>query len=61
MLHFLPYQPEFCEVNIMSEKKIILETERLILRRYCKEDLYEYLSDGEVVKHEPYSLWILMK
>ena len=45
----------------MSEKKIILETERLILRRYCKEDLYEYLSDGEVVKHEPYSLWILMK
>lgn len=41
----------------MSEKKIILETDRLILRRYCKEDLqdlYEYLSDEEVVMHEPY-------
>lgn len=41
----------------MSEKKIILETDRLILRRYCKEDLqnlYEYLSDEEVVKYEPY-------
>lgn len=40
----------------MSEKKII-ETDRLILRRYCKEDLqdlYEYLSDEDVVKHEPY-------
>ena len=33
------------------------ETERLILRRYRKEDLqdlYEYLSDEEVVKFEPY-------
>lgn len=41
----------------MSEKKIITETDRLILRRYCKEDLqdlYEYLSDEEVVKYEPY-------
>ena len=41
----------------MSEKKIILETDRLILRRYCKDDLqdlYEYLSDDEVVKYEPY-------
>lgn len=41
----------------MSEKKIILETDRLILRRYCKDDLqdlYEYLSDEEVVKYEPY-------
>ena len=38
-------------------KKIIIETDRLILRRYCKEDLqdlYEYLSDEEVVKYEPY-------
>lgn len=45
------------EVQTMSEKKIILETDRLILRRYCKEDLqdlYEYLSDEEVVMHEPY-------
>ena len=41
----------------MAEKKIIIETNRLILRRYCKEDLqdlYEYLSDEEVVKYEPY-------
>ncbi len=41
----------------MSKMKIIIETDRLILRRYCKEDLqdlYEYLSDEEVVKHEPY-------
>ena len=41
----------------MSEKKIILETDRLILRKYCKNDLsdlYEYLSDEEVVKYEPY-------
>ena len=41
----------------MLEKKIIVETSRLILRNYCKEDLqdlYEYLSDKEVVMHEPY-------
>lgn len=41
----------------MLDKNEILETERLILRRYCKEDLqdlYEYLSDEEVVRHEPY-------
>lgn len=34
-----------------------METERLILRRYNKDDLqdlYEYLSDEEVVKYEPY-------
>ena len=45
------------EVNTMSEEKIITETDRLILRRYCKkdlQDLYEYLSDEEVVKYEPY-------
>lgn len=36
---------------------MILETERLILRRYTADDLndlYEYLSDDEVVKFEPY-------
>lgn len=36
---------------------MILETERLILRRYIAgdlKDLYEYLSDDEVVKYEPY-------
>lgn len=41
----------------MSEKKVILETDRLVLRKYCKDDLqdlYEYLSDEEVVKYEPY-------
>lgn len=34
-----------------------LETERLILRQYREndlQDLYEYLSDSEVVKYEPY-------
>ncbi|WP_286082877.1 GNAT family N-acetyltransferase [Parablautia intestinalis] len=41
----------------MEDKIIIAETERLILRRYKKEDiqdLFEYLSDREVVKYEPY-------
>lgn len=34
-----------------------LQTQRLILRRYREtdlQDLYEYLSDPEVVKFEPY-------
>lgn len=38
---------------------IVAESERLILRRYKKEDiqdLFEYLSDKEVLKYEPY-LW----
>lgn len=41
----------------MKNEIMIAETERLILRRYKKEDvqdLYEYLSDMEVVKYEPY-------
>ena len=41
----------------MENKIIIAETERLILRRYIEEDLqdlFEYLSDKEVVKYEPY-------
>lgn len=41
----------------MESKIIIAESERLILRRYKKEDiqdLFEYLSDKEVVKYEPY-------
>ena len=41
----------------MENQKIIAETERLILRRYKQEDLqdlFEYLSDKEVVKFEPY-------
>lgn len=36
---------------------ITTEIERLILRRYRQEDLqdlYEYLSDQEVVEYEPY-------
>lgn len=36
---------------------MILETDRLILRRYREgdlQDLYEYLSDPEVVRYEPY-------
>lgn len=38
----------------MERKIIIAETERLILRRYNKEDLqdlFEILSDIEVVKY----------
>ncbi len=41
----------------MENKIIIAESERLILRRYMKEDiqdLFEYLSDIETVKYEPY-------
>lgn len=41
----------------MLDKKITIQTDRLILRRYCKDDLqdlFEYLSDAEVVKYEPY-------
>lgn len=41
----------------MENQLIIAETERLILRRYKKEDLqdlFEYLSDAETVKYEPY-------
>ncbi|MCI5647817.1 MAG: GNAT family N-acetyltransferase [Fusicatenibacter sp.] len=37
--------------------RIIAETNRLILRRYKESDLndlYEYLSDAEVVRYEPY-------
>ena len=44
-------------IPIDDRKIIIAETERLILRRYKKEDLqdlYEYLSDKEVVEYEPY-------
>ncbi len=39
------------------EKNIIAETERLILRRYTESDLndlYEYLSNPQVVAYEPY-------
>ena len=41
----------------MQDRKIIIQTDRLVLRRYCKDDLrdlFEYLSDEEVVKYEPY-------
>ena len=33
------------------------ETERLLLRRFCEADLqylFEYLSDPDTVKYEPY-------
>lgn len=41
----------------MENETFQLETERLLLRRYRKDDLQdllEYLSDPEVVKFEPY-------
>ena len=40
----------------MSGKTIILETQRLVLREYCKEDfswLHEILSDRETMKYYP--------
>ena len=41
----------------MEKRGIIAQTERLILRRYTEadlQDLWEYLSDEEVVAYEPY-------
>ena len=43
----------------MSDKKIILETERLVLREYCQEDfprLSAILTDAETMKYyeKPY-------
>lgn len=41
----------------MENEITIAETDRLILRRYKEDDLqdlFEYLSDMEVVKYEPY-------
>ena len=41
----------------MESKIVIAQTDRLILRRYREEDLqdlFEYLSDQEVVEYEPY-------
>ncbi|MDH8679591.1 GNAT family protein [Fusibacter bizertensis] len=42
-----------------TEKDILLESERLILRRFTERDwmdLYEYLSLENVVKYEPYDV-----
>lgn len=41
----------------MEEITVITQTDRLILRKYLEsdlQDLYEYLSDSEVLKYEPY-------
>ena len=41
----------------MTERNMIIETGRLVLRRFREEDLqdlYEYLSDEETVRFEPY-------
>lgn len=41
----------------MENRIVIAETERVILRRYTEndlQDLYEYLSNPNVVKFEPY-------
>ncbi len=41
----------------MKDNIVIVTTEHLILRRYKKndlKDLYEYLSNSDVVKYEPY-------
>ncbi len=50
------------EDNIEMDKILILETDRLILRRFCEadlKDLFEYLSDDEVVRYEPYKTMCL--
>lgn len=39
---------------------LILETDRLVIRKFCYEDwynLYEYLSQDTVVKYEPYTVF----
>ena len=44
-------------VDCVERKISMIETERLILRRYKKEDLqdlFEYVSDTKVVEYEPY-------
>lgn len=49
--------PEFGRVIQMQDRKMIIQTDRLILRKHCKDDLqdlFEYLSDAEVVRYEPY-------
>ena len=41
----------------MNDDIIFTETDRLILRRFKKSDLndfYEYVSDPDTVKYEPY-------
>lgn len=41
----------------MKKEEILIETERLLLRRYREsdlQDLFEYLSDPKVVEYEPY-------
>jgi [ribosomal protein S5]-alanine N-acetyltransferase len=38
---------------------LILETDRLVIRKFCYDDwndLYEYLSQEKVVKYEPYNI-----
>lgn len=44
----------------MEINMFIFESERLIIRRFCKEDwkdLFEYLSVEAVVKYEPYGVF----
>ena len=44
-------------MSINSDFNIMIETDRLVLRRFSENDLmdlFEYLSDSEVVKFEPY-------
>ena len=39
--------------------KVVLETDRLFIRRFCPEDwsdMYDYLSQEQVVKYEPYNV-----
>ena len=54
---------QFHTPKVKSENRIFLETDRLILRSFCENDLYdlyEYLSDDIVVRCEPYKAMDLM-
>ena len=46
----------------MPTDKATIETERLLIRRFCAADwadLHEYLSDPDIVKFEPYGIFTI--
>jgi len=52
-----PVRQRIIQYLLVHEKGTVMETNRLILRKYDAtdlQDLYEYLSDSDVVKFEPH-------